>query len=224
MTIKEYFGDWMKVIDKAELMKIMRWIQTLDNSSICPSKSNIFKAFKLCPYNKLRVCCIGMDPYPQPGVAQGILFGNSKDTPENLLSPSLQVIKECVINYEIPHNFIEFDNTLESWARQGMLLINSAFTCKVNEIGSHLNIWKPFTSKLIENISSKNDGLVFVLFGGQAQSFKSFIKGFHKIIEVPHPAYFARRCEKMPYNTFTEINKFLKEQYNEHIEFYKEYV
>ena len=224
MTAEEYFKDWMKVIDKNELIKVMRWIQTLDDFSICPSKKNIFKAFKLCPYKELRVVCIGMDPYPQPGVAQGILFGNSKDTPEELLSPSLQVVKESVINYTIPHGRIEFDNTLESWAKQGILLINSAFTCKVNEVGSHLSIWKPFTSKLIENISYKNNGLVFVLFGGQAQSFKPYIKGFHKIIEVSHPAYFARRNEIMPYSTFTEINKYLKEQYNEEIEFYKEYV
>ena len=224
MTAEEYFGDWMRVIDKDELIKVMRWIQTLDDFNICPSKKNIFKAFKLCPYKELRVVCIGMDPYPQPGVAQGILFGNSKDTPEELLSPSLQVVKESVINYTIPHGRIEFDNTLESWAKQGILLINSAFTCKVNEVGSHLSIWKPFTSKLIENISYKNNGLVFVLFGGQAQFFKSYIKGFHKIIEVPHPAYFARRNEIMPYSTFTEINKYLKEQYNEEIEFYKEYV
>ncbi len=224
MTAEEYFGDWMRVIDRDELMKVMKWIQTLDDSSICPSKKNIFRAFRLCPFSKLRVVCLGMDPYPQPGVAQGILFGNSKDTPENLLSPSLQVIKECVINYEIPHGLVEFDQTLESWAKQGVLLINSAFTCRVNEIGSHLSIWRPFTSKLIENISSYDNGLVFVLFGGQAQSFKSYIKGCHKVIEVAHPAYFARRNEIMPYSTFTEINKFLEAQYNEQIEFYKENV
>lgn len=222
MTAEEYFGDWIKVIDKIELIRVMKWLATINPNSICPSKNNIFKAFKLCPYKDLKVVCLGLDPYPQPGVAQGILFGNSKDTPEHLLSPSLKVIKECAINYEIPHNLIEFDNTLESWARQGILLINSAFTCEVNKVGSHINIWKPFTSKLIENISSKNNGLVFVLFGNQAQSFKPHIKGFQKIIEVPHPAYFARRNEIMPYNTFTDINKFLKEQYNEHINFYKE--
>lgn len=222
MTAEEYFGDWMKVIDKDELMKVMRWIQTLDDSKICPSKKNIFRAFQLCPLKDCRVIMLGQDPYPQKGVATGVLFGNSKETPEELLSPSLQIVKECAINYEVPHGPIEFDNTLESWAEQGVLLINSAFTCKVNEIGSHLNIWKPFTSKLIENISYKNDGLVFMLFGNQAQSFKPHIKGFQKIIEVQHPAYFARRNEIMPYSTFTEVNKFLKAQYNEHIDFYRE--
>lgn len=222
MTAEEYFGDWIKVIDKVELIRIMKWLSTIDSNSICPAKKNIFKAFKLCPYSKLRVVCLGLDPYPQPGVAQGILFGNSKDTPENLLSPSLKVIKECAINYEIPHGPIKFDNTLESWAEQGILLINSAFTCEVNKVGSHTNIWRPFTSKLIENISSRNNGLVFVLFGNQAQSFKPHIKGFQKVIEVQHPAYFARRNEIMPYSTLTDVNKFLKAQYNEQIEFYKE--
>lgn len=224
MTAEEYFGDWIKIIDKVELAKVLRWLQTQDDSILCPSKKNIFKAFKLCSYKELKAIFVGMDPYPQPGIAQGILFGNSKNTPEGLLSPSLQVIKECAINYEIPHGPIEFDNTLESWARQGILMINSAFTCRANEIGSHLSIWKPFTSKLIENVSSSDNGLVFVLFGGQAQSFKPYIRGIHRIIEVPHPAYFARRNETMPYSTFTDINKYLKGQYNEEIEFYKEYV
>lgn len=114
MTADEYFGDWMKVIDRDELMKVMRWIQTLDNSNICPAKSNIFRAFQLCPLKDCRVIMLGQDLYPQKGVATGVLFGNSKETPEDLLSPSLQVIKECAINYEIPHGPIEFDNTLES--------------------------------------------------------------------------------------------------------------
>lgn len=120
MTAEEYFGDWMKVIDKDELMKVMRWIQTLDDSNICPSKKNIFRAFQLCPLKDCRVIMLGQDPYPQKGVATGVLFGNSKETPEELLSPSLQIIKECAINYEIPHGPIEFDNTLETWAKQGI--------------------------------------------------------------------------------------------------------
>lgn len=205
-------------------MKVMRWIQTLDDSNICPSKKNIFRAFQLCPLKDCRVIILSQDPYPQKGVATGVLFGNSKETPENLLSPSLQIIKECVINYEIPHGPIDFDITLESWAKQGVLLINSAFTCKVGKVGSHLNIWKPFTSKLLRNISTKNSGLVFVLFGRQAQSFKPYINSNgNKIIEAYHPAYFARRNEIMPYNIFTDINKYLKSIYNKEIEFYKEF-
>lgn len=221
MTAEEYFGDWMKVIDKDELNKIMRWIQTLNDSDICPSKKNIFRAFKLCSLKDCRVIFLGQDPYPQKGVATGVLFGNSKETPEELLSPSLKVVKECAINYELPHDPIEFDNTLESWAKQGILMLNSALTCKVDSVGSHVSIWQPFISKLIRNLSLYNNGLCFVLFGGQAGTFKKDIRGYHKIIEVYHPAYYARRNEIMPYETFTGVNKFLEDRYNEYIDFYK---
>lgn len=224
MTVEEYFGDWVKVIDSDEITRIMKWLNSINVNNIRPFYKHIFRAFRECSYKDCNVVMLSQDPYPQPGVATGVLFGNSKETLENLLSPSLQVVKESVINYEIPHGPVEFDNTLESWAKQGILMINFALTCEVNNVGSHVKIWRPFIARLIENISLYDNGLVFVLFGNQAQSFKSYIKGFHKIIEVQHPAYFARRNEIMPHSTFTEINKFLKAQYNEQIEFYKENV
>lgn len=222
MTAEEYFGDWIKVIDKVELAKIMKWLNSVDNSTLCPSKSNIFKAFKLCPFKECRVIIIAQDPYPQKGVATGIAFGNSTETAEEDLSPSLKVVKEAMINYEIPHGPIEFDNTLESLAKQGVLLINSALTCNVNSVGSHVEVWRPFMEKLVEKISLRDNGLVFVLFGNQAQSLKPFIKGSQKIIECYHPAYYARRNEIMPYSVFTDVNKFLKDQYNEKLEYFKE--
>lgn len=223
MTAEEYFGDWIEVIDKEELFRIMRWLKTVDQSNLCPAPKNIFKAFHLCPYKECRVVMLGQDPYPQRGVATGILFGNSPDTPEEALSPSLQVVKEAAINYEIPRTTpVLFDNTLESWAKQGILMINTALTCEVNRVGSHFNIWKPFISKLIYNISKRNNGLIFVLFGNQASMFKSDIVNSLATIEVYHPAYFARRGEKMPYNIFLDINRRLYDVYGEKIEFYKE--
>lgn len=222
MTIEEYFGDWAKVIDKKELSRIMKWIPTLDDSSICPSKKNIFRAFKVCPFKDCKTIFIGMDPYPQRGVATGILFGNSADTPEENLSPSLKVIKDAMIDYTIPHGPIEFDNTLESLAKQGVLMINSALTCNINSVGSHVEIWRPFMEKLVEKISLRDNGLIFVLFGNQAKSLQPFIKGSQHVLIVPHPAYYARRNESMPCEVFKEVNKLLKEQYNEHLIYYRE--
>ena len=74
MTAEEYFGNWMRVIDEDELMKVMRWIQTLDDSNTCPSKNNIFRAFQLCSLKDCRVIMLGQDPYPQKGVATGVLL------------------------------------------------------------------------------------------------------------------------------------------------------
>ncbi len=220
MTAREYLGDWMDVIDFQELYKVVTWIGKQDKSILCPSSKNVFKAFQVCPFKDCKAIFLGQDPYPQQGVATGILFGNSKDALE--LSPSLQIVKEAAINYEIPHNRIEFDNTLESWAKQGILMINTAFTCEVNKVGSHFNIWKPFTEKLIHNLSTKNGSLIYVLFGNQASSFKKCIVNSRRIIEVYHPAYFARQNKKMPYSVFTELNQELYKLYGQKIEFYKE--
>ncbi len=157
-------------------------------------------------------------PYPQKGVATGILFGNNKDVPENKLSPSLQVIKESAINFEVPHNIITFDQTLESWAKQGILMINSALTCEQNKIGSHVNQWRPFISKLLKNLSNRETGIVYILFGKQAQTMKPYInEKYNDIIEIEHPAYFARTNKIMPYSVFEKMNDILYKRYGEKI-------
>ena len=222
MTIDEYFGDWMKVLDRNETMKIMGWLRTVNKETLCPNIKDVFKAFKLCPYNKCRVIFVGQDPYPQRGVAQGVLFGNSSDTPENKLSPSLQIIKESVINFEIPHNFITFDPTLESWAKQGILMINSALTTEVGKIGVHMLKWRPFMIAFLKQMSMINPGIIYVLFGSQAQILEPYINKNNYVLKIEHPAYFARINKKMPYHIWKDINKILYDLYGERIEWFKE--
>ena len=227
MTVDEYFGRWMKVIDRVELTKIMDWLKRVSPDSLCPSLSDIFKAFRLCPYDGCKVVMIGLDPYSDKYMgkprATGILFGNRKDIPEDKLSPSLQIIKECAINFEIPHNFINFDNSLESWCRQGILMINSSLSCEAGKTGSHTLKWIPFMVKLLKNLSIERTGIVYVLFGKQAKSFKSCIAGqFNDIIEVEHPAYFARKGIKMPYEVFTVMNRIIERRYGEKITLFNE--
>lgn len=225
MTIEEYFGDWMKVLDKQETMKIMGWLKTINPNSLCPYIKDTFKAFKLCNYNDCKAVFIGQDPYPQKGVATGVLFGNSKDTPENKISPSLEVIKEATINYEVPHNCIIFDNTLESWAKQGILMINSALTCELNKVGSHVMMWRPFMSKFLKSMSNNNSGIIYVLFGKQAQTLKPYInQKTNHIIEVEHPSYFARTNTKMPKDLFSRINNLTKSINKVPFEWYKELI
>lgn len=224
MTPQEYFGDWAKVIYMNELQVVLGKLNQINPELLCPRPSDVFRAFKLCSYRECKVVFLGQDPYPQRGVATGILFGNKATTPEDKLSPSLEAIKECCINYEIPHGPIEFDNTLESWAKQGILMINSALTCKVNEIGSHVNLWRQFIAKFLRNFSNSSTGVIYVLFGRQAQTFEPYINSqFNNIIKVEHPAYFARANKIMPYRVFTDINKLLNGKYGETITWYTEY-
>lgn len=225
MTLDEYFGDWMKVIDRTELNNVMVKVgQEYRRRPLCPAQSDVFRAFELCPFNDLKVVMLGQDPYPQKGVATGVLFGNRKEVDEDNLSPSLNVVKEAAINFEVPHYCITFDNSLESWSKQGILMINSALTVEMNRIGSHVMLWRPFIAKLLKNLSEYNIAIVYVLFGRQAQTFKPYINDrFNHIIEIEHPAYFARSGTKMPHQLFVDISNKVKEIYGVPIKWYEEY-
>ena len=223
MTIDEYFGDWMKVLDRKETVKIMNWLKTTDSSTLCPSIKNVFKAFKLCSYNECKVIFIGQDPFPQKGVAQGILFGNSSNTPEDKLSPSLKVVKESVINFDIPHNLITFDPTLESWAKQGILMLNSALTTEVGKVGIHTLKWRPFIDSFLKNMSEKNTGIIYVFFGSQAKSLNTYINNNNNYkLFIEHPAYYARLNKRMPSDIWYTVQKLVYNIYGTLIEWYKE--
>ena len=225
MTSDEYFGDWMKVIDRAELNNVMAKVgQEYRRKPICPAQPDVFKAFELCPLKDLKIIMLGCDPYPQKGIATGILFGNNKETSNENLSPSLKVIKEAAINFEIPHYCITFDPTLESWAKQGILMLNSALTVEMNKVGSHVMIWRPFIIALLKHLSEYETGIIYVLFGRQAQTFKPYInKQFNDILEIEHPAYYARLNKRMPSELFATISNLCKDKYGVPIKWYQEY-
>ena len=221
MTKEEYFGGWITVLPTKEMQEAINKVSPIKDK-ICPDYKNIFKAFNKCPYEKLKLIILGQDPYFQKHTATGLAFANFNNTPEEQLSPSLKVIKESVINYEIPHNLITFASELEEWAEQGVLLLNTALTCEVNKPGSHSLLWRPFICKLIKNICDYNSGIVWLLLGNIAQSFKPYINKNQHIIEAKHPSFYARNNEKMPYNIWHTINKILIGLHGYGITFYKE--
>ena len=225
MTVEEYFGDWMSIIDRQELSRVMNILgKEYKVKKICPAQSNVFRAFRLCPLKDLKVVMLGQDPYPQKGVATGILFGNRADVQEKNLSSSLQIVKEAAINFEVPKNSCIFDPTLESWAKQGTLMINSALTVEMNKVGSHVMIWRPFIIALLKHLSECETGIIYVLFGRQAQTFKPYInKQFNDILEIEHPAYYARLNKRMPSELFVTISNMCKDKYGVPIKWYSEY-
>lgn len=205
MTSHDYFGDWMEVIDDVQLERIMHWLNTVDRKKLCPFYKNIFRAFRECPYKDCNVVILGQDPYSQPGVATGILFGNKLETPDRLISPSLKVIMEAVGATE------NFDKSLLSWVKQGVLMLNSALTYNEYFVGSHVELWRPFMAKLIQNLSHKRPDIVFMMFGSQAQYFTKYLEG-NPVITEKHPAYYARMGFSMPRTSFEEVNNLLEQQ------------
>lgn len=209
MTINDYFCKWINVVDVDETNRVLSKIKRLNLNTLCPDYKNIFKAFEVCPYDELKCVFLGQDPYPQRGVATGLLFGNEIQRIEQA-SPSLKVVLKAL--GEIPD---DFDFTLKHWAKQGILMINSSLTCELGKPGSHSLIWRPFISLLLHNISVSNRAIVFVLFGNQAQSFKSSIypKG-NFILEEKHPAYYARIGADMSGEVFVKTRTLLKDYWN----------
>ena len=220
MNISEHFNDWWPLIDKTELSIVVSKVDNIYKRVECsPAKPDIFKAFRLCSRRKCKVIFIGQDPYPQRGVATGLLFANSKE--QKILSPSLNIVKNCILDLENPHKIRIFDQTFESIAEQGVLLLNSALTVEIGKPGSHQLMWLPFIQKFLVNVSEVETGIIYVLFGNNAKALKPFIGKYNHIIECIHPAYCARNDLKLP-DVFTEVNKILLSQYGECIHWCEE--
>lgn len=171
-----------------------------------------FRAFELCPVDILKIVIVGQDPYPQPGYATGLAFANPKNTP--IISPSLKLIKDR-IEKDFTHLYSQpttFDITLESWASQGVLLLNSALTVLKNQPGSHSDIWNPFISTLLTRLSNEG-GLIFLLFGATASNMKCFLnpKNNH-IFAYKHPAYYARIGQELECDGFIKAKALLQER------------
>lgn len=222
--ISDYFGDWKKIIKYSTIVSLMTTLEReYSHKMITPPKNLVFRAFNACPYNDLKVVMIGQDPYPQKDVATGLLFANSL-IDGKVESPSLQMIKEVAIDYTIPYGRVVFDHSLESWAKQGCLLLNAALTVEVNHPGSHTMLWRPFMTGLLERLSETDTGIIYVLFGKTAQTFIPYINVRHNyVLSYEHPAYAVRCNREFKCNAFLEINSILKRNNDTEIAWYQEY-
>lgn len=188
--IKKQVGDWYSLLESLVetkgFEKVMQEISKIRSSGtiVYPNEANMFEAFNLCTYNKLQVVILGQDPY-HDGSATGLAFANYISNKK--ISPSLTNIFIAVeMDYGL--DSIDFNTNLESWAKQGVLLLNTALTVEKGNPGSHSAMWKPFTERFIEKLSTERDNLVFLLWGKHAQKYEKYIKGNNKIFKAAHPA------------------------------------
>lgn len=225
MTIQEYFGDWSEIIDLKEAERIMRNL-SLSGVPICPELKDVFRAFRLCSFSKVKCIILSQDPYPNyrnnHPVATGIAFANSSDTPEKNYSPSLKVLRDSLINICPSDKHIIFDPSLESWEEQGVLLLNTALTCEKGKPESHVLVWWHFITYLLTTLSMCRPNLVYVLMGHAAQSLHTSIDDRHNvIIKCRHPAWYARRHEALPSDLWIKINSCLEDYGYSKIEWFK---
>lgn len=204
-TMFEGVGDEYKdiLVRNAENKKLLidcigEINKTIDNvSQLSPSPELVFNAFKLCPWDKLRVVLIGQDPYPTD--ATGLCFSlppNAK-IPKSLTNIHTALMRAGEIDV-VPDN-----GDLSGWATQGVLMINAALTTVAGKRGAHQVAWAKYVKKILTDIAEKKsqdgDMLVFMLWGNHAMKFKSILdvvnynaiankKTIHKSVCWGHPS------------------------------------
>ena len=152
---------------------------------VFPKDEKIFSALNYTPFDKLKVVIIGQDPYHGKDQANGLAFSVPKGfkTPPSLRNIHKELMNDLGIN-----NFNQTD--LSSWAKQGVLLLNSTLTVIHNKPNSHQDIgWEKFTDTIIKKIVSKKKGIIFLLWGKNAQRKTKLInKRNHFILDASHPS------------------------------------
>jgi uracil-DNA glycosylase len=152
-----------------------------------PKFKEVFIPFIETRYEDLKIVIVNQDPYPQFGVADGLAFSCSKT---GKAERSLQYILEKTIGDFTTTGRVLYtpeECNLKRWANQGVLLINTSFTCEISKIGSHRDIWKPFIEYVFECINKTNKDIIFVLMGRKAEYWQLRLPG-QKIFKCPHPA------------------------------------
>ncbi|OCL84839.1 uracil-DNA glycosylase [Arcobacter porcinus] len=156
------------------------------NFIVFPEKENIFKAFTLTKLDNLKIVILGQDPYHGYDQAQGLAFSTPKDIKN---PPSMQNILKEIENDLGRKSFCQ-DGDLTSWAKQGVLLLNTVLTVEQGKAGSHQKLgWEIFTDNIIKYINENCKDIVFILWGAPAIKKSSLInKDKHHILTSVHPS------------------------------------
>ena len=178
--------------------------------SCYPPGKDIFTAFDLCPFDKVRVVILGQDPYHGPGQAHGLCFS----VPDGITHPPslINILKELQQDMGKPY---PQSGTLTPWVRQGVLLLNATLTVRAGQAGSHQKKgWEPFTDAVIDKLSAQTKGLVFMLWGNYAkQKGKHIDRNKHLVLEAGHPSPLsANRGLWFGNKHFSKANTYLLEQ------------
>lgn len=176
------------------------------NKIVFPKGSEIFNAFKLTPFDQVKVVILGQDPYHGPNQAHGLCFSVK---PGIAIPPSLKnIYKE--LNQDlgikpVKHGFLEF------WAKQGILLLNSVLTVENGRPASHQGKgWEQFTDQVIAKLNARKKPVIFVLWGSYAQRKGQFIdRSRHHVLQSPHPSPLSASRGFFGNKHFSTINKIL---------------
>ncbi len=175
--------------------------------TIFPPGSMIFNAYNLTPFDEVKVVLLGQDPYHNYGQAHGLCFSvrDGVAHPKSLIN----IFKELQSDLGIK---IPVSGNLESWAKQGVLLLNATLTVRAHQAGSHQGKgWETFTDATIKKLSDEREGLIFLLWGNYAQAKISLINTEkHHILKTVHPSPLSANRGFFGCRHFSKTNELLR--------------
>jgi uracil-DNA glycosylase len=211
-TVVQLGNDWDELLreefQKDYYLKIRQVLKTEYRSrTIYPDMYDIFNALRYTSYADAKVVILGQDPYHGPGQAHGLAFSVKKGiaTPPSLVNIFREIQDDLGI--EPPAH-----GCLESWARQGVLLLNTALTVRAGQANSHRDIgWITFTDHIIELLNKREKPLVFLLWGGNAKAKRSLITNpSHLVLTAAHPSPLSAYHGFFGCRHFSQANEFLR--------------
>ena len=171
-----------------------------------PPAGQIFRAFDLCPFDKVRVVIIGQDPYHDVNQAHGLCFSVQDGVK---IPPSLEnIYKE--LNRDLGKPFPQTGN-LTHWAEQGVLLLNATLTVEAHKAGSHQGKgWEELTDAAIQALNKQRENIVFMLWGSYAQRKGQFIdRKRHLVLTAVHPSPLSAYRGFIGCGHFSQANNYL---------------
>lgn len=206
-------NDWEPILSEAtdgESYQNLRQflVNEYNNETVYPKMDNIWKAFEWTPYNEVKAVILGQDPYHGPDQAHGLSFSVK---PGVKVPPSLRnIYKELESDLgvsPVDHGY------LESWAKQGVLLLNTVLTVRAGQAHSHQNKgWEPLTDFVIEKLNQREKPMVFILWGGAAKRKRNMIdENKHVVITSVHPSPLSAHRGFFGSEPFSKTNEALEE-------------
>jgi uracil-DNA glycosylase len=178
-------------------------------AQVLPPPEAVFTSIALTPLDSVRVMVLGQDPYPTPGDSHGLAFSyrGSRRLPASLRT----ILAEMAQDLDVP---MPKSGDLTKWAKQGVLLINTALTVEAGKSGAHMKFgWSALVDQAIAALSEQQPAVVFLLWGGPARKRAVLVDGSkHLVIESGHPSPLNRLNDFRGTRPFSRANAWLEEK------------
>ncbi len=209
LNLPEKWNDILReVVESEAFNELDHFVEVqYQNKQVFPPRELVFKALEHCNPNNVKVVILGQDPYHSLHAANGLAFS----VPLGIKHPPslVNIFRELETDLSTAY---PIQGELDSWAKQGVLLLNTALTVESAKPNSHQKQWSFFTDAVISKLSKEREGIVFLLWGGFAQKKLKYIdENKHCVLRSGHPSPLsANKGHWFGNKHFSKANQYLK--------------